>query len=120
MVRGCSRGFGVLLIGGLVQPLVGLTWAPLAYVWLPLVAAAAFVVAGVTATPRGGEPEAWRQAPMAALWSYLLILPLVLVAAHGVPLLQVLLTVLTALAVGTLTGMVRTRRPSPGHRSVRT
>ena len=42
VVAGASRGFTVLLIGGVVQPWVGMLLPPLGYVWLALVAIAAF------------------------------------------------------------------------------
>jgi len=108
VVRGASRGFGVLLIGGLLQPLAGQV-AFLAYLWLVAVAIAGFVVAAVTATPAGTPPDAWRQAPVAAVAGYALIVPLVVLGAGELPVLQALLTTSTAVVVGAVVGLARTR-----------
>lgn len=107
-MRGASRGFGVLLIGGLLQPLAAQV-ALLAYLWLVAVAIAAFVVAAVTATPAGTPPDAWRQAPVAAVGGYGLIVPLVVLGAGELPVLQVFLTTVTAVIVGAVVGLARTR-----------
>lgn len=108
VVRGASRGFGVLLVGGLLQPLAAQVML-LAYVWLVAVAIAAFVVAAVTATPTGTPLDAWRQAPVAALGSYLMITPLVVLGAGEIPVLQAVLTTATAVVVGAVVGLARTR-----------
>jgi hypothetical protein len=108
VIRGASRGFGVLLIGGLLQPVAAQVEA-LAYVWLVAVAVAAFVVAGVTATPAGTPLDAWRQAPIAAVGGYGLIVPLVIVGAGELPVLQAVLTTTTAVLVGAVVGLARTR-----------
>ncbi|MEN8674044.1 hypothetical protein [Nocardioides sp.] len=110
MLRGGSRGFTVLLLGGVVQPLVGVLSAPLGYVWLLLVALAAFVVAARTALPAGSAQEAWPNGPGAASISYALVLPLVLSVSETFPLLQIVLTSTTALVVGTAVGLLRVRR----------
>lgn len=108
VVRGASRGFGVLLIGGLLQPVA--TMVPfLGYAWLVVVAVAAFVVAGVTATPAGTSLDGWRQAPVAAVGGYGLIVPLVVLGAGQLPIAQALLTTTTAVTVGAAVGLVRTR-----------
>lgn len=108
VIRGASRGFGVLLVGGLVQPVVAQLSAPLAYLWLLLVAVVAFVVAATAATPRGTPTTAWRQGPTAAVGGYLLILPLVVMGQGGLPPVQLLLTTATAVLVGAATGWART------------
>lgn len=108
VVRGAFRGFGVLFVGGLVHPVVARLVEPLGYVWLLLVALVAFGVAAVAATPHGTPVPAWRQAPVAAVGSYLLIVPLVQVGAGELPLVQVVLTTLTALLVGVAVGLART------------
>ncbi len=108
VVRGASRGFGVLLVGGLLQPLAGQV-AALAYVWLVAVAIAAFVVAGVAAPPAGTPLDGWRQAPVAAVGGYLLIVPLVVLGAGEIPVLQAVLTTATAVVVGAVVGLARTR-----------
>ncbi|WP_051485454.1 hypothetical protein [Nocardioides sp. J54] len=108
VIRGAFRGFGVLLVGGLVHPVVAQVVEPLGYAWLPLVAVLAFGVAAVAATPAGTPVSAWRQAPVAAVGSYVLILPLVRAGSGELPLVQLLLTTLTAVLVGVAIGLART------------
>ncbi|HVK27743.1 MAG TPA: hypothetical protein VM575_05360 [Nocardioides sp.] len=109
VVGGASRGFTVLLLGGIVQPWVGQLLPVLGYVWLLLVAVAAFAWAAWPRTVSGKEPPPLRLdravvGTSAALGSYALVLPLVLSVADTVPWTQLLLTSLTALAVGALVG----------------
>lgn len=108
VVRGASRGFGVLLVGGLLQPIAAQV-ALLAYAWLAAVAVAAFAVAAVTATPVGTPVDAWRQAPIAAVGGYGMIVPLVVLGAGELPVLQAVLTTTTAVVVGAVVGLARTR-----------
>lgn len=107
VIRGAFRGFGVLLVGGLVHPAVAQLLEPLGYAWLLLVALLAFGVAAVAATPRGTPVTAWRQAPVAAVGSYFLILPLVRAGAGELPLVQLGLTTVTAVLVGVAVGLAR-------------
>ena len=88
VIRGIFRGFAVLFVGGTVQPLVGQLSTTLAYAWLPLVAVVAFAAAAVVATPPETPTAGWRQGPLAAVGSYLLILPLVRLGAGELPVLQ--------------------------------
>ncbi len=109
IVGGASRGFSVLLVGGVVQPWVGHLVPDLGYVWLLLVAVAAFAWAARPRTVSATPPSQLRAeralvGTAAALGSYVLVLPLVLGAADAVPVAQVVLTSLTALAVGALAG----------------
>ncbi|KRC54173.1 MULTISPECIES: hypothetical protein [unclassified Nocardioides] len=109
VVGGASRGFSVLLIGGVVQPWVGQLLPALGYVWLLLVALAAFAWAARPRAVSGAQPPALRLdravvGTAAALGSYALVLPLVLSVADAVPWTQLLLTSLTALTVGALVG----------------
>ncbi|KRB76088.1 hypothetical protein ASE01_13740 [Nocardioides sp. Root190] len=108
VIRGAFRGFGVLLVGGLVHPAVMQLAEPLGYVWLLLVALVAFGAAAVAATPPGTPVSAWRQAPAAAVGSYFLIVPLVRAGAGELPLVQLLLTTVTAVLVGVAVGLART------------
>lgn len=108
VIRGAFRGFGVLFVGGIVHPLVAQVFEPLGYLWLLLVALAAFVVAAVTATPRDTPVKAWRQAPIAAVGSYFMILPLVRAGSGELPLMQLLLTTIVAVLVGIAVGLART------------
>lgn len=106
VVRGASTAFTLLVLGGLAAPIAGAIASPLAVVWLPLVAVVAFAVAGCRAAsspwpPLGGAA--------AALSSYLLILPLVLLNDSGRDPAQIGATAGTALAVGALAAAVRTR-----------
>lgn len=108
VIRGAFRGFGVLLVGGLLHPAVAQTVEPLGYAWLLVVAVVAFAVAAVAATPAGTPVSAWRQAPVAAVGSYFLILPLVRLGSGELPLVQLLLTTITAVLVGVAIGLART------------
>ncbi|HWU22482.1 MAG TPA: hypothetical protein VN088_13200 [Nocardioides sp.] len=103
IVKGASRGFTVLLLGGVVQPWVGMLLPPLGFVWLALVAVAAFVVAART-PDLGPFPLRGDRALIgagAAFGSYALVLPLVLSAAGGpLPWVQVVCTAATAVVVG--------------------
>lgn len=108
VIRGAFRGFGVLFVGGMVHPLVLQLSEPLGFVWLLLVAVLAFGVAAVTATPTGTPVSAWRQAPVAAVVSYVLILPLVRAGSGELPLVQLGLTTVTAVLVGVAVGLART------------
>ena len=96
----------MLLLGGIVQPWAAEAFPPLGFVWLALVAVAAFAWAG---WPRGAVQLKARfdRAAIgcaAALCSYLLVLPLVLSAAGSVPWSQLAFTCMTAVAVGALVG----------------
>lgn len=97
VVKGGSRGFTVLLLGGVVQPLVGAASSVLGFWWLALVAVGAFVVAAWAFHDLVVAPT---QGAAAALFSYALVLPLVLSAAGGFPVVQVACTSLLAVAVG--------------------
>lgn len=111
VVRGASRGFTVLLLGGVVQPWIGTLVPPLGAVWLTLVAVTAFTWA---AWPRGAgwlRPRLDRglHGVAAALGSYLLVLPLVLSAAGFIPWIQVAFTAASAVVSGGLTGALAER-----------
>lgn len=101
VVRGASRGFTVLLLGGAVQPWIGVLFAPLGYVWLVLVAVLAFALA---ARPQRDRSGTVRDCMTAAVASYLLVLPLVVAAAGTLPIEQAFFTALTAIVVGGFMG----------------
>ena len=104
LVRGAFRGFGVLVIGGLAQPLIGMIFESLDYVWLPLVAVVAFAWAARIAAAKAQSPVV--TGLIGALGAYLLVVPLVMMAAGSLDPSQALLTSLTAVLVGSLTGAV--------------
>jgi hypothetical protein len=108
VIRGASRGFGVLVIGGLVQPMVSMSFEPLGYVWLLVVAVTAFLTAAVAATPDATPTSRWRQGPVAAVASYAMVVPLVMVGAGELPWVQAVLTTLTAVIVGAAVALART------------
>lgn len=112
IVRGASRGFTVLAIGGVIQPLVGAVAPAVGYVWLVIVAVVAFVVAAAAATD---NVRPARDGALAALASYLLVVPVVLMAAGSLPADQLVYTSATALITGALTNVVRVRLQSRGH-----
>lgn len=108
IMRGAFRGFGVLLIGALLQPIVGTLLPPLGAIWLVLVAVVAFVSAAwIATTPDGGA----RSGVCAALGAYGFMLPIVLMGAGGrVDIIQVVATSATACLVGVTTTYLRLRR----------
>lgn len=117
LVRAASRGFTVLLLGGVVQPWVIRAAPVLGYWWLVIVAAAAFVLAAASAVRRASVARLHlAQGALAALGSYLLIVPIVLHIAGFVPWVQVASTSLMALVVGFATQIVLQR----GHPQRRT
>lgn len=105
-VRGASTGFSVLLLGGMVTPLVAIMGPSLSIGWLPLVAVSAFVIAAFRV---GDSSLPWLQGMMASVGSYLLVLPLVLIAPTGRNPIQVVLTFAIAILIGGLTGHCRGR-----------
>lgn len=105
VVRGASRGFTVFLIGGAVQPLVGLVAAPIGYVWPALVAIAAFAVSAWLVTSAPGATLA--HAVSSALGGYLLIVPVAVLMTGTLALSQVVSTSAVALAVAGLVCLVR-------------
>jgi hypothetical protein len=105
VVKGASTGFTVLVVGGLAAPLG--TLVPVAGpAWLPIVAVVAFVVAALRI---GAAPRPWLHGTVAALSSYLLVLPLVLLGGTR-DVRQMLLTALAAVVVGAIAGFVAGRR----------
>lgn len=109
VVRGASRGFTVLLLGGAVQPWVAAASPAVGYWWLAVVAVSAFMFAARSALPPTAARGAWTNGPVAALASYLLVLPLVLSAAGAFPVQQMLFTAVTAVLVGSAVARVRLR-----------
>jgi hypothetical protein len=97
VARGASAGLTILLLGGLIAPVV-VSLAPLlGFIWLPLVALGAFVLASW----RGTTPESpVLQGSLAAVAGYLLVLPLVFLGSGGVDAVQVLATIVTAVVAG--------------------
>jgi hypothetical protein len=96
-VRGASTGFSVLLIGGLLAPMVGLASTLVATVWLTGVAVVAFAIAA-RRSRLAGAPAV--HGAVAALFSYILVLPLLLPFEQSRDPLQILLTAATAVVVG--------------------
>lgn len=110
IVKGASRGFTVLLLGGVVQPWVGTLLPPLGFVWLALVAVAGFLVAART-PDLAPYPARFDRAVVgagAAFGSYALVLPLVTSASAGpLPWVQLVCTSLTAILVGSAGATLR-------------
>lgn len=111
LVRAGSRGFTVLLLGGVVQPWVLKALPLLGYWWLALVAVVAFIVAA-TGAVRGATVARLHpaQGALAALGSYLLVVPVVLHVAGFVPWVQIASTAAMALIVGSVCQLVLQRR----------
>lgn len=115
VVKGASRGFTVLLVGGAVQPLVGATFPPAGYVWLALTAAIAFAWSASVAT-RAGAPIV--HGVLAALGAYLLVLPVVAMGG-GLQPMQISFTTLLAVVVSFVAGSVQHARPATAGQAVR-
>jgi hypothetical protein len=96
-VRGASTGFSVLLIGGLLAPMVTLASTVVATVWLTGVAVVAFAIAA-RRSRLAGAPAA--HGAVAAVFSYVLVLPLLLPFEQSRDPIQLLLTAVTAVVVG--------------------
>lgn len=107
--KGASRGFTILVLGGLSVPLVGAASPALGSVWLTVSSVVAFVVAAWNA---GGSAAPVRQGALNATCAYLLVLPLVLMATYEPSVVQIAATALAAVAVGALAGWLRGARTS--------
>lgn len=105
MVRAASTGFTVLLLGGLVAPLVAALVPMVGRYWLVVVAIVAFVIAG-SRIGAAGAPAV--HGAVAAVSSYLLMLPVVMMTA-GLQVGQVLATASAAVVVGALGGYLTAR-----------
>lgn len=104
MVRGASRGFTVLVLGGLLTPVVAaVAPAVLTQFWVLLVAVVAFALAGAKA--RATECP-WLHGAAAAVGSFTLLIPLWLLARGDSSPVQMLLTLVLALVVGGLSGAI--------------
>jgi hypothetical protein len=111
LVRAASRGFTILLLGGVVQPWIIKLQPFVGSWWLVIVSLAAFAVAGGGAVSAAQVPRLhWGQGAMAALSSYLLVVPLVLHVSPGFPWIQLGCTAGTAVVVGLACQLVVTRR----------
>ncbi|MEV4731864.1 hypothetical protein [Saccharopolyspora sp. NPDC049426] len=102
-VRGASTGFSVLLLGGAIAPLVEMAVPIAALLWLPLVALTAFAVAGART---GSANSSLLQGAIAAVGSYLLILPIVVIVPSGRDALQITMTLVAAVLAGSVAGRV--------------
>lgn len=105
-VRGASTGFSVLLVGGLVAPMTTLVSLTFARAWLTGVAVLAFAIAARRS--RLATAPAVHGA-VAAVLSYVLVLPLLLPFPEARHPLQIGLTFATAVVVGAVTGAIAPR-----------
>lgn len=110
VVRGASRGFTVLLLGGMVQPLVAMLLPPVGYVWLVVVAVVAFAWSARIATSAPGSTLV--DAVSAAMGAYLLVAPVVVMLTGQLLPQQILGTSFTALVVAGATYFLR-RKAGP-------
>ncbi|WP_445548686.1 hypothetical protein, partial [Frankia sp. CiP1_Cm_nod2] len=111
VVRGSSRGFTVLVLGGLIAPAVATVSGALGVLILTGSAAAAFVAAALR---QGTTTDGGRHGALAAVGAYLLVLPLVLLAQAGRNPAQISMTLAAAVVVGFVAGSVTARR-RPAH-----
>jgi hypothetical protein len=112
LLRGASAGFTVLVLGELLAPLAGALSPVLAGLWLSLVGAAGFAVAGRRI---GHARRTVLQGAAAALAALTLTLPLRLLAGTQVSPYALAVSAVFALVVGGLAGRaagsLRDRRP---------
>ena len=105
---GASTGFSILLLGSLAAPIAAALLPGLGSAWNALVAAAAFSVAGVRI---GNARAPALHGALAALSSYLLMMPLVVfTAVQQVRTGPVGMTLAGAVAVGAATGFVNGKK----------
>lgn len=107
LVKGASAGFTVLLVGELLAPLAGLVSATLGGLWLSLVGAAGYVVAGSRV---GLASRTVLQGAGAAVLALLLTLPLRLLAGFAAPFWALGLSAVFAVFVGGLAGRAAAAR----------
>ena len=100
LVRGASLAFSVLVVGGLSAPL-GSRVPVIGPAWLLVTAVLAFVLAGYRI---GDALDPRVHGAGAAVVGYLLVLPLVVLGTGSLDVLQVALTLLTAVLMGGLAG----------------
>lgn len=101
MVRGASSGFTVLVLGELLLPLVGMASPVLAGLWLSLVGATGFVIAGRKV---GRARRPLLQGAAAALGALTLTLPLRALVGSGTGGYALVVGAVFALLVGGLSG----------------
>jgi len=106
-VRGASAGFSVLIIGGLLAPMVSVASTLAAAVWLGGVAVVAFAIAA-RRSRLAGAPAV--HGAVAAVFSYVLVLPLLLPFEQSREPMQILLTAVTAVVVGAGVASLAARR----------
>jgi hypothetical protein len=106
-VRGASTGFSILVIGGLLAPFLTLVSGPAAAAWLAGVAVVAFAVAA-RRSRLAGVPAL--HGAVAAIFSYVLVLPLLLPFEQGRDVRQIGLTFATAVVVGAVSATLMARR----------
>ena len=106
VVRGCGRGFLVLVVGGLLAPVLAQRAPLLGTLVLAGTSIAAFAVASL---PLGGSGNGPLHGILAAVGAYLLVLPLVLLAPAGRDVLQISMTAGAAVLVGAGTGWAAQR-----------
>ncbi|MEU0797600.1 hypothetical protein ABZ342_46690 [Amycolatopsis sp. NPDC005961] len=99
--RGIWRGFAVLVIGALLQPVAAAVAPPVGAVFLLITAVAAFGFAGFRT---GDTHRPILQGAVTALGSYVLVLPLSFLTSALVGPQQVPATAAVAVAVGGLAG----------------
>lgn len=107
LVRGASTGFSILVIGGLMSPLTTLISDMVATVWVTGVAVLAFAVAA-RRSRLAAVPAAHGAA--AAVFAYVLVLPLLLPFEQARNPEQIGMTFLAAVVVGSAAGSLAARR----------
>ena len=106
-IRGASTGFTILIIGGLLAPMWTLVSTVVAGIWLAAVAIGAFAVAARLSQAAGNPPV---HGVVAAVTSYVLVLPLLLPFEEGRNVPQIIATFATAIVVGALAGWLAAGR----------
>lgn len=105
--RGAWRGFLVLIFGELVAPLAARIAPALGSLWLSMVGAAGFAIAGA-AIGQAQRPMA--QGAATALGAFALTMPLRLLAGSRMTVIAYAVTCVFAVAVGAASGLLAARR----------
>ncbi|WP_290059706.1 hypothetical protein [Amycolatopsis solani] len=112
--RGIWRGFVILVIGALLQPIAAAVAPAVGASFLLITAVVAFTFAGFRT---GDADRPILQGAVTAAGSYVFVLPLTFVASGAVEPQQVLATAAVAVAVGGLAGFAGRTRGKRGEKA---
>lgn len=111
LTQGAWAGFSVLVLGGLAQPIIAAYVEDLSIIAVVLTAGSGFVVGGWRI---GNTDRPMVQGAIAAMASYLLLLPVLFLLSFGPKGVEVGGTLAIAAVIGAVTGYCRARYRSDG------